>query len=176
MPPPTTGIPPPPHIFGPMHSQIAPLQAWAHPSAPWQWITPQASPLPPPPPRDMTSTFQREMPLRGNYMRRERFNHNKSNVYIQRSNFHRKNRRLARFGQTQGQFEQATYFGATLSNSLGLEWQRNNYATLTGDTIMNHMPVPLPNHPLPPIPPGILTNRHVAEDPSEQDVKIVLVR
>lgn len=164
MPPPTSGVPPPPHVFGPVPSQVTPIQAWTHPPTAWQWITPQASPLPPPPPRDMTAnTFQREMPLRGNYMRRERFNHNRSNVYVQRSNFHRKNRRLARFGQTQGQFDQAAYFGATLSNSLGLDWQRNNYTASTNDAIMNHMPVPLPNHPLPPIPPGILTSRHSEE-------------
>ncbi|XP_054014079.1 uncharacterized protein DDB_G0284459-like isoform X2 [Hylaeus anthracinus] len=174
MPPPSSGVPPPPHIFGPVPSQVTQIQAWTHPSAPWQWITPQTSPLPPPPPRDMTAnSFQREMPLRGNYMRRERFNHNRNNIYIQRSNFHRKNRRLARFGQSQGQFEQAAYFGATLSNSLGLEWQRNNYTTSTSEAILNHMPVPLPNHALPPIPPGILTNRH-NEETSDQDVKIVL--
>ncbi|XP_076171095.1 RNA binding domain-containing protein painting of fourth isoform X2 [Ptiloglossa arizonensis] len=66
MPPPTSGVPPPPHIFGPVPSQVTPIQAWTHPSAPWQWITPQTSPLPPPPPRDMTTnSFQREMPLRG---------------------------------------------------------------------------------------------------------------
>ncbi|XP_017876543.1 uncharacterized protein LOC108622916 isoform X3 [Ceratina calcarata] len=82
-------------------------------------------------------------------------------------------RRLARYGQTQGQFDQAAYFGTTLSNSLGLEWQRNSYTTSTGDTIMNHMPVPLPNHPLPPIPPGILPNRH-GEETTDQDVKTVL--
>ncbi|XP_076631369.1 RNA binding domain-containing protein painting of fourth [Colletes latitarsis] len=174
MPPPTSGVPPPPHIFGPVPSQVTPIQAWTHPSAPWQWITPQTSPLPPLPPRDITTnSFQREMPLRGNYIRRERFSHNRNNIYIQRSNFHRKNRRLARFGQSQGQFEQAAYFGATLSNSLGLEWQRNNYTTSTNDTILNHMPVPLPNHGLPPIPPGILTNRH-NEETSDQDVKIIL--
>ncbi|XP_071858287.1 RNA binding domain-containing protein painting of fourth isoform X1 [Bombus fervidus] len=172
MPPPSSGVPPPPHVFGPVPSQVTPIQAWTHPPAPWQWITPQTSPLPPPPPRDMTAnSFQREMPLRGNYMRRERFTHNKSNMYVQRNNFHRKNRRLPRFGQTQGQFDQAAYFGATLSNNLGLEWQRNNYTASTGDTIMNHMP--LPNHPLPPIPPGILTNRH-GEETSDQDAKVVL--
>ncbi|KZC05034.1 PREDICTED: uncharacterized protein DDB_G0284459 [Dufourea novaeangliae] len=174
MPPPSSGVPPPPHVFGPVPSQVTPIQAWTHPPAPWQWITPQTSPLPPPPPRDMTAnSFQREMPLRGNYMRRERFNHNRSNIYVQRNNFHRKNRRLARFGQSQGHFEQAAYFGATLSSSLGLEWQRTNYPTTTSDAIMNHMPVPLPNHSLPSIPPGILTNRH-GEETSDQDVKIVL--
>ncbi|XP_026667706.1 uncharacterized protein LOC108622916 isoform X2 [Ceratina calcarata] len=173
-PPPPSGVPPPPHIFGPVPSQVTPIQAWTHPPTPWQWITPQASPLPPPPPREMTaSSFQRDLPLRGNYMRRERFTHAKSNIYIQRNNFHRKNRRLARYGQTQGQFDQAAYFGTTLSNSLGLEWQRNSYTTSTGDTIMNHMPVPLPNHPLPPIPPGILPNRH-GEETTDQDVKTVL--
>ena len=174
MPPPSSGVPPPPHVFGPVPSQVTPIQAWAHPPTAWQWITPQTSPLPPPTPRDMTAnTYQREMPLRGNYMRRERFNHNRSNVYVQRSNFHRKNRRLARFGQSQGQFDQAAYFGATLSSSLGLEWQRNNYTAAANDALMNHMPVPLPNHPLPPIPPGMLTNRH-GEESSDQDVKIVL--
>ena len=174
MPPPSTGVPPPPHVFGPVPSQVTPIQAWTHPPTPWQWITPQTSPLPPPHPRDITTnTFQRDLPLRGNYMRRERFTHNRSNIYVQRSNFHRKNRRLARFGQSQGQFDQAAYFGATLSNTLGLEWQRNNYTTSAGDAIMSHMPVPLPNHPLPPIPPGILTNRH-GEETSDQDVKIVL--
>ncbi|KOX78025.1 Protein painting of fourth [Melipona quadrifasciata] len=172
-PPPSSGVPPPPHVFGPVPSQVTPIQAWTHASA-WQWITPQTSPLPPLPPRDMTaSSFQREMPLRGNCMRRERFTHNKNSIYIQRNNFHRKNRRLARFGHTQGQFDQAAYFGATLNNSLGLEWQRNNYTPSTGDTIMNHMPVPLSNHPLPPIPPGILTNRH-GDETSDQEVKVVL--
>ncbi|XP_003695726.1 reticulocyte-binding protein 2 isoform X1 [Apis florea] len=172
MPPPSSSVPPPPHVFGPVPSQVTSIQAWTPPT-PWQWITPQTSPLPPPPPRDMTTnSFQREMPLRGNYIRRERFTHAKSNIYIQRNNFHRKNRRLARFGHTQTQFDQATYFGATLSNSLGLEWQRNNYTTSTGDTIMNHMPVPLPNHPLPPIPPGILTNRH-GKETSDQEIKII---
>lgn len=174
MPPPPSGVPPPPHVFGPVPSQVTPIQAWTHPPAPWQWITPQTSPLPPPPPRDMTTnTFQREMPLRGNYMRRDRFTHNRNNMYVQRNNFHRKNRRLARFGQSQGQFDQTAYFGATLTGSLGLEWQRNNYAASTNDAIMNHMPVPLPNHPIPSIPPGILTNRH-SEETGDQDVKIVL--
>ncbi|KAM0731912.1 Protein painting of fourth [Formica fusca] len=170
MPPPPSGVPPPPHVFGPVPSQVAPIQAWAHPHAPWQWITPQTSPLPPPTPREITNTFQREMPLRGNYVRRERFTHNRSNMYVQRNNFHRKNRRLARFGQSQGQFDQAAYFGATLTGSLGLEWQRNNYTATANDAIINHITVPLPNHPIPPIPPGIVTNRH-SEETEDRDVK-----
>ena len=173
MPPPPSGVPPPPHVFGPVPSQVAPIQAWAHPHAPWQWITSQTSPLPPPTPREITNTFQREMPLRGNYVRRERFSHsNRSNMYVQRNNFQRKNRRLARFGQSQGQFDQAAYFaGATLTGSLGLaEWQRNNYTATANDAIINHMTVPLPNHPIPPIPPGIVTSRH-SEETEDRDVK-----
>lgn len=175
MPPPPSGVPPPPHVFGPVPSQVTPtLQAWAHPH-PWQWITPQTSPIPPPTPREITNTFQREMPLRGNYVRRERFNHNRSNMYVQRNNFHRKTRRLARFGQSQGQFDQAAYFAnATLTSSLGLEWQRNNYTATANDAIINHMTVPLPNHPIPPIPPGIVTNRH-SEETEDRDVKTVLI-
>lgn len=175
MPPPPSGVPPPPHVFGPVPSQVTPIQAWAHPHAPWQWITPQTSPLPPPTPREITNTFQREMPLRGNYARRERFSHNRSNMYVQRNNFHRKNRRLARFGQSQGQFDQAAYFGATaLTGSLGLEWQRNNYTATTNDAIINHMTVPLPNHPIPPIPSGIVPSRH-SEETEDRDMKTVLV-
>ncbi|XP_076384740.1 RNA binding domain-containing protein painting of fourth isoform X1 [Megalopta genalis] len=171
MPPPSGGVPPPPHVFGPVPSQVTPIPAWTHPPAPWQWISPQTSHLPPPPPRDIVAnTFQREMPLRGNYMRRERFNNNRNNPYVQRNNYHRKNRRLARFGQSQGQFEQAAYFGTTLSSSLGLEWQRNNYATTASNAIINH--IPPPNLPLPSIPPGILTNRH-GEDTSDQEEVVV---
>jgi len=95
-------------------------------------------------------------------------------MYVQRNNFHRK-RRMARFGQSQSQFDQAAYFGATLTGSLGLEWQRNNYTTTTNDAIMNHMTVPLPNHPIPPIPPGIVSSRHVGET-EDQDMKTVLMK
>ncbi|XP_072753569.1 uncharacterized protein Pof isoform X3 [Anoplolepis gracilipes] len=167
MPPPSSGVPAPSHIFGPVHSQVAPIQAWTHPHAPWQWITPQ-TPLQPTA-REIANTFQREMPLRGNYVRRERFNHNRQ-VYNQRNNF-RKTRRLARYGQSPGQFDQAAYFGATLTGSLGLEWQRNNYTATGNDTIINHMTVPIPNHPIPPIPPGIVTSRH-SEETEDRDVKI----
>lgn len=174
MPPPPSGVPPPPHVFGPMPSQVTPIQTWTHAPTHWQWITPQAAPLPPPSPRDITAnSFQREMPLRGNYMRRERFTHNRNNMYVQRNNFHRKNRRMARFGQSQGQFDQAAYFGAALTSGLGLEWQRNSYTTSANDAIMNHMSVPLSNHPITPITQGILTGRH-GEETGEQDVKIVL--
>lgn len=95
-------------------------------------------------------------------------------MYVQRNNFHRKNRRVVRFGQPQGQFDQTAYFGATLAGNLGLEWRRNNYPATTSDAIINHMAVPLPNHSIPPIPPGIMSNRHT-EDVEDQDVKIVLL-
>lgn len=173
-PPPPSGVPPPPHVFGPVPPQVTPIQAWTHPHAPWQWITPQTSPLQPPTPREITNTFPREMPLRGNYVRRERFTHNRNNMYAQRNNFHRKNRRLVRFGQSQSQFDQAAYFGTTLTSGLGLDWQRNNYTATANDTAVNHMAVPLPNHPIPPIPPGIVSSRH-SEETEERDVKTTLV-
>lgn len=94
-------------------------------------------------------------------------------MYVQRNNFHRKNRRLARFGQSQGQFDQAAYFGATLAGGLSLDWQRNNYTATANDAIINHMTVPLPN-PIAPIPPGIVTSRH-SEETEERDMKTVLV-
>lgn len=173
-PPPPSGVPPPPHVFGPVPPQVAPIQAWTHPHTPWQWITPQTSPLQPPTPREITNTFQREMPLRGNYVRRERFAHNRNNMYVQRNNFHRKNRRLIRFGQSQNQFDQAAYFGTALTSGLSLDWQRNNYTTTANDAAINHMTVPLPNHPIPPIPPGIVSNRH-SEETEDRDVKAALV-
>ncbi|KAL0117712.1 hypothetical protein PUN28_008843 [Cardiocondyla obscurior] len=168
MPPPPSGIPPQPHVYGPVPSQITPIQ-WAHPHNPWQWIASQASPLPPPTPHDIANTIQREIPLRGSYARRERFP-NRNNMYVQRNNF-RKNRRMVRFGQPQNQFDQAAYFGAPLTSNLGLEWRRNNYPTTTNDAIMNHMAVSLPNHPIPSIPTGIASNRHTDET-EDQDVKI----
>lgn len=176
MPPPPSGVPPPPHVFGHVSSQVTPIQ-WTHAHTPWQWITSQTSPLPTPPPtpHDIASTIPREIPLRGNYVRRERFTHNRSNVYVQRNNFHRKNRRVVRFGQPQGQFDQAAYFGATLTGNLGLEWQRNNYSAATSDAMLNHMTIPLSNHPMPPIPLGIASNRR-NEETEDQDVKIVLVQ
>lgn len=174
IPPPPNEVLPSPHVFGPVPSQVAPIQAWPHPQAPWQWITSHTSPLPPPAPREIDG-FSREMPLRSNYVHRERFTHNRSNMYAQRNNF-RKNRRLVRFGQQQGQFKQVAYFGAALAGGLGLnEWQRNNYTAATNDAIINHMTVPIPNHSIPPIPPGIMNSRH-GEETEDQDVKIVLMR
>lgn len=91
-------------------------------------------------------------------------------MYAQRNNFHRKNRRVVRFGPgSQGQFDQAAYL-----HCLGLDWERNNYTTTANDAIINHMTVPLPNHPIPTIPPGIVSSRH-GEETEDQDVKIVLV-
>lgn len=174
MPPPPSGVPPPPHVFGPVPSQVAPIQTWTHPHNPWQWITPpQTTPtLASPATREITNSFQRDMPLRGILKppRRERFIHNRNNIYTQRNNFHRKNRRMVHFGPgSQGQFDQATYL-----QCLGLEWDRNSYTTTTNDAIMNHMTVPLPNHPIPSIPSEIVSSRH-NEETEDKGVKIVLV-
>ncbi|KYQ59288.1 Protein painting of fourth, partial [Trachymyrmex zeteki] len=173
MPPPPSGVPPPPHVFGPVPSQMTPIQ-WTHAHTPWQWITPQTSPLPTPPapPHDIASTIPREIPLRGNYVRRERFTHNRNSMYIHRNNFHRKNRRVVRFGQPQGQFDQAAYFGATLTGNLGLQWQRNIYNAAASDSIRSHMTVPLSSHSISPIPSGIMSNRH-NEETEDQDEKVV---
>ncbi|XP_018404419.1 PREDICTED: glutamic acid-rich protein-like isoform X2 [Cyphomyrmex costatus] len=176
MPPltPSSGVPPPSHVFRPVPSQMTPIQ-WTHTRTPWQWITPQTSPLPTPstPPHDIASTIPREIPLRGNYVHRERFTHNRNSMYIQRNNFHRKNRRVIRFGQPQSQFDQAVYFGAaTLTDNLaGLQWQRDIYNAAASDDIRNHMTVPLASHSISPIPPGIVSNRH-NEETEDQDVKI----
>lgn len=172
--PPPSGVPPQPHVFGPVPSQVTPISTWTHAHNPWHWIATQTSPLPSSTPREITNTFQREMPLRGNYIRRERFSHNRNYMYGQRNNFHRKNRRPTRVGQSQSQFEQTAYFNPTLASSLGLEWQRNNYTTTANDVIINHMTVPLPNHPIPSLPTGIVTSRH-GEETEGQDEKIVYV-
>jgi len=157
-------IPPPSHVFESVPSQVTPIQAWVHPT--WQWIASQTS-MPPPTPREVTNTIQREMSLRGNYVRHERFAHNRSNMYVQRNNFHRK-KRPVRFGLSQGQFDQNTY--------LGLQWQRNVYTAAANNDIRNHMTVPLSSHSISPIPSGIINNmtRH-DEEMEDQDVKIVLM-
>ncbi|KAG5321981.1 POF protein, partial [Acromyrmex heyeri] len=162
MPPPSSRIPPPSHVFESVPSQVTPIQAWIHPT--WQWIASQTS-MPPPTPREVTNTIQREMPLRGNYVRHERFAHNRSNMYVHRNNFHRK-KRPVRFGLSQGQFDQNTY--------LGLQWQRNVYTAAANDDIRNHMTVPLSSHSISPIPSGIINNmtRH-DEEMEDQDEKIV---
>ncbi|XP_046747629.1 uncharacterized protein LOC124412067 isoform X2 [Diprion similis] len=153
MPPPPGTLPPPPHVFGPVHSQVTPMQPWSHPPPPWQWMTPQTPPLPPQSPRDMTpNNFQRDMPLRSNYVRRDRFNHNRNNIYNQRSNFHRKNRRNPRYDQLQGQFDPASYFGPSLPVA-----------------IQNHQ---LQQSSLPPGASQISINRHMDES-GDQDIKIV---
>lgn len=168
MPPPPSGVPPPPHVFGAVPSQVAPIQSWAQAQTHWQWIAPHATPLPP---REIQH-IHREIALRGNYMRRERFVHNRNNIHLQRNVFHRKNRRLARFNQPQGQFDQPAYFGAALTSGLGLEWQRNSYTPAPNDSLINHLPIPLPNHhhhpPINHIPQGIVPGRHV-EEKAEQD-------
>lgn len=116
------------------------------------------------------------MPLKGNYVRRERFSHNRNNVHAQRNNFQRKNRKPARFEQTQVQYDQsAAYFGAPLTSNLGLEWQGYKNTTTGKDAVIKHMTVPLPAHPISPIPPSIMNNRKRSEQREKsQDVEIVL--
>lgn len=177
MPPPPGTLPPPPHVFGPVHSQVTPMQPWSHPPPPWQWMTPQTPPLPPQSPRDMTpNNFQRDMPLRSNYVRRDRFNHNRNNIYNQRNNFHRKNRRHPRFDQPQGQFDQSSYFGPSLPSTIGLDWQRNSYSTSQSDGLINHISVAIQNHQMTQsaLPPGAqnLINRH-GDESGDQEIKIV---
>ncbi|XP_011504632.1 PREDICTED: myb-like protein X [Ceratosolen solmsi marchali] len=163
MPPPQGAVPPPPSVFGPIPTQVTQIHAWPHAHT-WQWITPQATPLPPQTPRDIAAAaFPREMPLRNNYVKRERFNHNRNNIYQQRGNFHRKNRRLHRYEQAQNQFDQTSYFGATLTNSLGLEWQRSNEA------LISHMQLPMQNQ-LPHMTAAVANARR-SEESTEQDIK-----
>jgi hypothetical protein len=167
MPPPQGAVPPPPSVFGPIPTQVTQIHAWPH-SHTWQWITPQATPLPPQTPRDIAAAaFQREMPLRNNYVHRERFNHNRNNIYQQRGNFHRKNRRLHHYEQAQNQFDQASYFGATLTNNLGLEWQRSNEA------LISHMQLPIQNQ-LPHMTAAVANARR-SEESADQDIKVLIV-
>ncbi|OXU25692.1 hypothetical protein TSAR_012611 [Trichomalopsis sarcophagae] len=167
MPPPQGSVPPPPSVFGPVPTQVTQIHSWPHAPAAWQWITPQATSLPPQSPRDIAAAAvayqqQREMPMRNNYVKRERFNHNRNNVYQQRGNFHRKNRR--RYDQqSQNHFDQASYFGAALTNSLGLDWQRNNEA------LMGHMPLSMQNQ-LPHMTAAVAGARR-PEESTDQDIK-----
>lgn len=121
MPPPQAAAPPPPSVYGAVPTQVSQIHAWPHPAATWQWITPQVAPIPTQNPAvAAAAAFQRdirEMPMRSSYVKRERFNHNRNNVYPHRGNFHRKNRR--RFDQSQGQYDQSSYYGAALTNNLG---------------------------------------------------------
>ncbi|XP_025602305.1 eukaryotic translation initiation factor 5B-like isoform X2 [Athalia rosae] len=182
MPPPPGTLPPPPHVFGPVHSQVTPMQPWSHPPPPWQWMTPQTPPLPQQSARDLTpNNFQRDMPLRNNYIRRDRFTHNRNNIYNQRNNFHRKNRRHPRYDPSHGQFDQTSYFGPTVPIAIGLDWQRNSYSANPSvhpaDGLINHISVAIQNHQIPQssLPPGVShgsINRHM-EESGDQDIKIV---
>ncbi|XP_015123840.1 uncharacterized protein LOC107045937 [Diachasma alloeum] len=128
MPPP--GALPPMPMFSAM-PQVPQLQTWGH-AAPWQWITPQAAaPIPPQPARDINNALKSS---RGNYVRRDRFNHNRNNVYAQRGSFNRNERRRFKHQQQPGQFDPttATYWQ-------GIDWQRANFATAQGDGLINHM-------------------------------------
>lgn len=162
MPPPPGSVPPPPHVFVP--SQVTPIQTWPHAPPHWQWLTPQATAIPSQP----ATTFQRDLCLRGNFVRRERFNNNnRNNIYNQRNNFHRnKNNRRT----PQGQFDQ-NYFGSALQGNIALDWQRNNFTATGSDGIMGHIPVNIPNqmnHLN-----STMVNRRTDDDP---DIKVISVR
>lgn len=127
MPPPSAAVPPPPSVYAPVSSQVHQMHAaWTTPT--WQWVT-QPPAIPPPTPRELQSAPYRDVQgHRGNFVKRERYNHNnRNNVYSQRDNFHKKYRR--RYEQNQGQYEQASaYYGAALSNSYGMQdWHRGGY-------------------------------------------------
>ncbi|XP_057337423.1 uncharacterized protein LOC130675644 isoform X2 [Microplitis mediator] len=139
MPPPAGTLPPLPHVFAPM-PQVTQIQSWA-PAPTWQWIAPQATALAAQTSRDMNST-------RGNYTRRDRFTHNRNNVYPPRGNFHRKNRR-PRFDQPQTPFDPTTaaYFGQSLAASgISIDWQRG-FAAAHNDAqnLVNHMAISMSN-------------------------------
>ncbi|KAJ8669055.1 hypothetical protein QAD02_000314 [Eretmocerus hayati] len=134
MPPPQAAVPPPPSVFAPVATQVAQLHAWPHQ---WQWITPQAGTLAAATQAAAAAAaFQRDVqPMRNNYVKRERFNHNRNNAYQQRGNFHRKNRHR-RYDQGQNQYhDQGSYYGA----GMGMDWQRGNEAALMG------MQIPMPS-------------------------------
>ena len=166
MPPPSGAVPPPPHVFVP--SQVTPMQAWPHPPH-WQWITPPATALPSQP----VTNFQRDLPVRGSFVRRERFtnSNNRNNIYNQRNNYHRNknNRRSQRFESLQGQFD-PNYFATTHQGNVTSDWQRNNFPTTASEGIMGHIPVNIPNsmnHLNSPV-----ANRRTDEDP---DIRVVSV-
>ena len=154
MPPPQGAVPPPPSaVYNPVQAQVAQIHpaaaaaaaAWSQ----WQWLTPPATPLPPPQP---TAAFQRD--IRNNFVKRERYNHNRNNIYQTRGNFHKKNRRQ-RF-DSQSSYEQAAaYYGGA---ALGMDWQRNNEA------IIGHMQMAMQGH--------AMSGNRRCDDASEQDVKV----
>ncbi|XP_034942457.1 uncharacterized protein Pof [Chelonus insularis] len=154
MPPPPGALPPLPHVF-PAMPQVSQIQSWAHP--PWQWIAPQATALAPQTPRDITSTS-----TRGNYTRRDRFNHNRNNVYPQRGNFHRKNRR-PRFDQPHA-FDPTAYFGQTLTGGISIDWQRTGFPATQADAL-NHMSIAIANQ--------AASGTNVEKQEGDQDIKIV---
>lgn len=156
MPPPQAAVPPPPSVYGAVPTQVPQIHAWPHPTATWQWITPQVTSLPTQnsaAAAAAAAAFQRdmrEMPVRSSYVKRERFNHNRNSVYPQRGNFHKKNRR--RFEQPQNQYEQSSYYGGlTLPNNLaGLQ-----------------MPLQSPLSYI-----SAVSNAKKPEDSGDQDVKV----
>lgn len=167
MPPPQGTVPPPPTVFGHVPTQVTQMHTWPHAAAAWQWITPQANPLSQTQ-RDIATAFTREgIPLRNSYIKRERFNQNRNNVYQhQRGNFHRKNRRVQRYDQQpQSQFDQMSYFGAAVTNSIGLEWPRGSEA------LISHMQqLPIQNQLTPMV---ANVNARRTEDSNDQNVKVL---
>ncbi|XP_024945896.1 APC membrane recruitment protein 1 isoform X2 [Cephus cinctus] len=82
-------------------------------------------------------------------------------------------RRHPRFEQAQGQFDQATYFGPAVAGTIGLDWQRNNFATASTDALINHMSVAMSNHQIPSIPPGLAHIGRHGEELGDQEAKVV---
>ncbi|XP_063985089.1 uncharacterized protein LOC135166605 [Diachasmimorpha longicaudata] len=133
---------PPPGSFAPMPMfstmpQVPQLQTWGQ-AHPWQWITPQAAaPIPTQPARDINNALKQ---TQGNYARRDRFNHNRNNVYAQRGHFNRNERRRFRHQQQPGQFDPA--MGPYWQ---GIDWQRANFGATQGDGVVNQIQVNSPS-------------------------------
>ncbi|KAL7305789.1 hypothetical protein TKK_0002038 [Trichogramma kaykai] len=125
MPPPQPAAPPPPApVFGP--AQVSQFQAAAAAAAwsqAWQWMTPQPTPIQATPINP--AAYQRcDLAIRNNYIKRERFNHNRNTQFSNRGNFYRNRNR--RFDQNQTQFDQSNYYGSQVIPSANSDWQRNN--------------------------------------------------
>ncbi|KAK0085157.1 hypothetical protein PV325_005696 [Microctonus aethiopoides] len=159
MPPPPGALPPLPHVFSAV-PQVAQIQTWTHATPTWQWIAPQATALPTQPARDVMVNNAG----RGNFSRRDRFPHNRNNVYSPRGSFHRKNRR-PRFDQTHVQFDPSAYFGQSLTG-MNIDWQRTGFTTGLNDSHVNHMAIPISNQ----LPSSGNTER---QEGGDADVKIV---
>lgn len=151
MPPPQAAAPPPPSVYGAVPTQVPQIHAWTHPAAGWPWISQQV--VAPMPTQNHAAAFQREMPIRNTYVKRERYNHNRNSVYPQRGNFHRKNKR--RFEQSQGKYDQASFYGAALTNNIGAY---NEALQLSLQNQLSHM--------------AATVGARKPEDSIEQDIKV----